>query len=159
MAVELSANALQTLAGNAGIVWTENPVRCNRGLVYAREGSPIVRLASPTTMGMCYRRRCCCSDFPRADYLVTYGANVQIPEGGTVAPISLGVAIDGEVDPSSIRTFTPAAVQTLGELGATLIVSVPSICRCSSISVRNIGANEIEVQNANLNILFDGVKR
>ena len=159
MSVQLNANALQTVAANGSMIYTEVPVPCTQGLVYHRPGSGIVRLASPSVLGVSYRRRCCCASFPFADYLIEYGANIQLPEGGTVEPISLALFIDGEMDPSTVRTFTPAAVQQLGNVSASAIVRVPAICRCSSISVRNISTQPIEAVNANLIIAFEGVKR
>ena len=68
----------------------------------------------------------------------------------TVEAISLAVAIDGEVDPSSIMTFTPAAVDEYGNVGAEVIVQVPFLCGCSSVSIRNNSTQSINVQNANL---------
>ena len=159
MSAELSANALQSINANASLIWTEVPVPCMRGLVYHREGSGIVRLASPSAIGGNCRRRCCCAPFPTADYLVEYGANIQIPTGGTVEPISLALFIDGEMDPSTVRTFTPAAVEQMGAVHASAIVTVPCICRCSSISVRNISTQAIEAANANLLVDFAGIRR
>jgi hypothetical protein len=97
---------------------------------------------------------------PAAYYEVAFHANINIPEdpAGTVAPISLALAIDGEIDPSSIMTFTPAAVGDLGNVGADILVAVPAICRCASVSVRNISTQAIEVQNANIVFDFNGIR-
>lgn len=159
MAAEYSANAIQTVAPGGSVIFTESPVPCRQGLIYHRDESGAFRLASPSAMGRNCRRRCCCADYPTANYLVEYGANIQVPEGGTVGPISLAVAIDGEIDPSSIRTFTPAAAEELGNVTAAVIVAVPCICRCSSVSVRNVGTEPIEVQNANIIFDFAGVRQ
>ena len=42
MAMELSANELQTVQANAAVIWEERPVPCSRGLVYHRDGSGMV---------------------------------------------------------------------------------------------------------------------
>jgi hypothetical protein len=76
-----------------------------------------------------------------------------------VEEIQLAIAVDGEVDPSSIMRFTPAAVDVYGNVGAEIVASVPCICGCSSVSVRNISTQPVNVQNANLVINFDGVRR
>jgi hypothetical protein len=76
-----------------------------------------------------------------------------------VDPISLAVVIDGEVDPSSIMTFTPAAAEELGNVGADIIVAVPCICRCSSVGIRNVSTQAIQVQNANIVFDFAGVRQ
>lgn len=160
MAAEYSASAIQTVAAQGSVIFPEAPVPCNRGLVYHRDDSGIFRLASPSVItGGCYRRTCCCESMPTANYLVNFGANVQIPTGGTVEAISLAVFIDGEIDPSSIMTVTPAAVEDLWNVNASVIVVVPWICRCASVSVRNISTQAVEVQNANLVIAYEGIRR
>jgi hypothetical protein len=85
-------------------------------------------------------------------YEVGFHANIAIPTGGTVEEIQLAIVIDGEVDPSSIMRITPAAVEEYGNVGAGIIVAVPSLCRCENVSVRNISTQPILVQNANLTI-------
>ena len=81
------------------------------------------------------------------------------PTAGTVEEISLAIAIDGEVHPSSIMRFTPAAVDEYGNVGADVIVSVPCICRCASVSVRNVSTQAVNVQNANIVFEFAGIRR
>ena len=159
MAAEYSANAIQTVAAGGSVIFSESPVPCNRGLIYHRDESGAFRLASPTAMGSGCRRGCCCQDYPTANYQVAFHANIQIPEDGTVEPISLAIVIDGEVDASSIMTYTPAAVEELGNVGADVIVAVPCICRCSSVSVRNVSTQPIEVVNANIVFDFAGVRQ
>ena len=88
-----------------------------------------------------------------SDYLVTFGANIAIPTGGSVDQISLAIAVDGEIDPSSLMIFTPAAVGDFGNVSASVVARVPFVCPCSSISVRNVSDQAITVQNAN--ILFN----
>lgn len=158
MAAEYSSNAIQTIASNASAIFTEAPVPCNRGLIYHRDESGIFRLASPRLInGWTRNRCCCCNKMPRARYIVNFGGNIQVPTGGTVEAISMAIAIDGEIDPSSIMTFTPAAVEQLGNISAQVIVEVPAICMCASVSVRNVSAQDIQLQNANMTIVFDGV--
>lgn len=162
MAAEYSANAVQVVPVNGSVIFTESPVPCNRGMIYHRDESGLFRLASPSTMGCSCRRRCCCSDFPSANYGVSFHANISLPEdpAGTVEPISLAIAIDDEVDPSSIMTVTvPLVSDTDGDnVGAHVIVSVPCICRCGSVSVRNVSTQPINVQNANIVFDFSGVR-
>ena len=145
MAAEYSANALQTVPVGGSVIFTESPVPCAQGLVYHRDGSGLFRLAGNS--GCC---RCLCRG---TDYEVGFHANIQIPDGGDVEAISLAIFVDGEEDPSSIMTVTPAAVEEAFNVGAGIIASVPSICRCSTVSVRNVSTQAIEVSNAN--IVFD----
>lgn len=160
MAAEYSANALQTIPANASVIFTEAPVPCNRGIIYHRDESGLFRLASPRTMGVPCRRRCCCCGFPEAIYSVSFHANIAVPgdPAGTVEEIQLAVFVDGEEDPSSIMSFTPAAVDEFGNVGAEILVSVPCICGCSAVSVRNISTQPIEVRNANLVFSYLGTR-
>ena len=162
MAAEYSANVLQNVAANGSVIFTESPVPCNRGMIYHRDGSGLFRLASPTLMGVSCRTCCCCvREYPAALYQVGFHANIAIPAdpAGTVEAISLAIAIDGEIDPSSIMTVTPAAVGEFFNVGAGIIVAVPCICRCSSVSVRNVSTQTVDVQNANIIFDFAGIRR
>ena len=44
-------------------------------------------------------------------------------------------------------------------VGTSIIVGVPSICGCDSVSVRNISTQAIEVQNANIIFTPVGIRR
>jgi hypothetical protein len=162
MAAEYSANQLQTVPANGPVIFSASPVPCNRGIIYHRDESGLFRLASPRVMGVCCRRRCCCSDFPEAVYSVGFHANIAVPRtptAGTVEEIQLAIFVDGEEDPSSIMSFTPAALDEFGNVGANILVSVPCICGCSSVSVRNISTQLINVRNANIVFGFEGIRR
>lgn len=130
------------------------------GMIYHEAGRGLFRLASPRILGLSGRRcGCCCSGMPIADYLVGFHGNVQIPEGGTVAQISLSLITDGAVDSSGIMLTTPTAVEIPDNVGAEIIDYVPWICGCSSVSVRNTGTEEIQIVNGNMIIDFSGVRR
>lgn len=156
---EYSANAIQTVPANAAVIFTEAPIPCTRGLIYHRDESGLFRLAGPRAFGVSCCRRCCCCGFPEADYNVTFHANIAVPAGGTAEEIQLAVFVDGEEDPSSIMSYTPAALETFGNVGAEIVASVPCICGCSSVSVRNISTQPVDVRNANLVISFDRIRR
>lgn len=158
MAAEYSANAVQTVAVNAPVVFTESPVPCNRGIVFHRDESGIFRLANNATTNVC---GCGCGSRKVYEtlYEVTFHGNIAISEGGTAGPIQLSVSIDGEPDPSSTMIVTLAAVGDFQNVGAEIIVAVPSLCGCESVSVRNTSTQAIDVQNANLTINYLGVRR
>lgn len=161
MAAEYSANELQLVPANGPVIFTASPVPCNRGMIYHRDESGLFRLASPRVMGVPCRRCCCCCGFPEAVYSVIFHANIAVPgdPAGTVEEIQLALFVDGEEDPSSIMSFTPAAVDEFGNVGAGILVSVPCICGCSSVSVRNISTQPINVRNANIVFEFEGIRR
>ncbi len=150
MGAEYSANAAQTVQPGGSVIFTESPVPCNRGLVYHRDGSGIFRLANK------FFRQNVCNCWRRStNYEVAFHANIAIPEGETAPAegIQLSVAIDGEVDPSSTMISDVTVVGTYDNVGADIIVTVPFLCGCSSVSIRNTSSIPILVQNAN--IIFD----
>lgn len=161
MAAEYSANQLQTVSANGPVIFSASPVPCNRGIIYHRDESGLFRLASPRVMGVPCRRCCCCCGFPESLYSVSFHANIAVPgdPAGTVEEIQLAIFVDGEEDPSSIMSFTPAAVDEFGNVGAEILVSVPCICGCSSVSVRNISTQPVNVRNANIVFGFEGIRR
>lgn len=150
MGAEYSANAAQTVQPGGSVIFTESPVPCNRGLVYHRDGSGIFRLANKF-----FRQNVCNCWRRNTNYEVAFHANIAIPEGETAPAegIQLSVAIDGEVDPSSTMISDVTVVGAYDNVGADIIVTVPFLCGCSSVSIRNTSSIPILVQNAN--IIFD----
>ena len=90
-----------------------------------------------------------------ASQTVQYGGNIAIAEGGTVAPISVAIAINGEPLPATTMTVTPTAVGDFFNVSRTTFIDVPCGC-CVTIAVENVSltaagaAIPIDVQNANL---------
>ena len=102
---------------------------------------------------------CGCRRIYTTNYEVEVHANIEIPTGGTVEKIQLAIAVDGVIDPASIMSFTPAAVEVAGNVGTSIIVSVPSICGCDSVAVVNASTQPITVNNASLVFDYAGVQR
>lgn len=138
MAVELTANAAQTVAAGQNVLFTDTPVGCNRGYVGHRKGAGLV-----TLRGACNG----CANFAR--YKVQFVGNIAIPTGGTVGAISVALAIGGEAIPQTTATVTPAAVSNAWNVATAVFVDVPRGC-CASVAVENINAQAISVANANL---------
>lgn len=157
---EYSANALQEVALQSPVIFTETPVPNTNGLIFHRDESGIFRLASPSRIaGGAFNWGCnCCAQMPEAIYQVAFHANIAVPTAETVGPISLAIAIDGTADPSITMISTPAAVDELNNVGAEILVAVPAICGCESISVINTSTIPVNVQNANLIITFLGIR-
>ena len=132
---EFTGIFVQQVAAGANVVFTETPVSGN-GCIVHREGSGLVTLRGQTN-------QC------RARYKVTFGGNIAVPTGGTVGPISIAIAVEGEALGSSIATVTPAAVGDEFNVFSAAFIDVPCGC-CVSIGVRNVNTQTIEVQNANL---------
>ena len=132
---EFTNGALQTVAANGNVLFADTPVRSGAS-VYHRAGSGVVRLSGNT----CQRR---------ALYKVTFGANVAIPTGGTVGPITLAISVDGEPLASATMIETPAAVEEFSNVFSAVLIAAECGC-CATVAVVNIGPDPIDVQNANL---------
>ena len=126
----------QQIAANANAVFSETPVQPTSCSIVHREGSGIVKLRGNTN-------QC------RARYLVIFNGNIAIPTGGTVGPISIAIAVEGEALGSATATVTPAAVSDEFNVTAFAYVDVPRGC-CVTVSVKNPNTQTIELQNANL---------
>lgn len=144
MAAEYLANAVQEVALNAPVIFSAS-IPCNRGYVYHEDETGIFILRG-ITQNQCF-----------ATYQVTFNGNIAIPTGGTVGPIAVSIAVNGEPRLTSRAIFTPAAVETYGNVTSTAIIKVPKGC-CFSLSVEAVPASNdptvtpapvIEVQNAN----------
>lgn len=133
--MELTANALQTVELNQNVLFTDTAV-CGSCSILHRDGSGLVTLRGLTN-------QC------RARFKAFFSGNIAIPVGGTVAPISLALAINGEAVASTTMIQTPAAVEEFANVASAVYVDVPANC-CVTLSVRNTSTEAIDVQNANL---------
>lgn len=146
---EFTYNPIQLVQPNQVVV-LQTTIGCPKGYVLHRNNSGIVTLRgivnNPTS---CFAR-----------YQVTFNGNIAVPEGGTVGPISVSLAIDGEPLLTSRAIVTPAAVDEYFNVTSTAIVTVPKGC-CFNVSVENTSesatpettpAPAINVQNANMTV-------
>lgn len=133
--MEITANAIQTVNENANVLFTDTVV-CGNCSIMHRDGSGLVTLRGLTN-------QC------RARFRVSFGGNIAIPTGGTVGPISLAIAVNGEPVATTTMISTPAAVEEYQNVSSAIFLDIPKGC-CSQISVRNISDQAIEIQNANL---------
>lgn len=139
-------NPIQLVQPNQPVI-LDASIPCNRGYVFHREGSGIVTLRGIVNNS--------CANFAR--YQVTFNGNIAVSTGGTVGPIAIALAIDGEPILTSRAIATPAAVDEYFNVTSTAIITVPKGC-CFNVSVENasFGATAadtptaINVQNANL---------
>ena len=153
---EFTYNPVQLVHPNQPVVLNTS-IACNRGYVLHRNESGIVTLRGVVNNS--------CGNFAR--YQVTFNGNIAVPDGGTVGPISIALAIDGEPILTSRAIVTPAATATdppttenFFNVTSTAIITVPRCC-CFNVSVENTSesatpaatpAPAILVQNANLTV-------
>lgn len=133
--MEITANALQTVASNQNVLFTDTPV-CGSCSILHREGSGLVTLRGITN-------QC------RARFKAFFSGNIAISEGGTVEAISLALAINGEPVATTTMIQTPAAAEEFANVASAIYIDVPAGC-CVTVSVRNTSTQSIDVQNANL---------
>ena len=146
---EWTSVAVQTVNPGEAIVFTENPVPCYRGLILHRDDSGLF-LIKGTSNGII--RRCPCMGQPSINYMVDFGANIAVPTGETVGPISVAYELEGATLGGTTMTVTPAAVEEFFNVSRATNVPIWVGC-CESFAVRNISSIPILVQNANLVIV------
>lgn len=146
---EFVYNDRQIVNANQPVV-LRTSIPCNKGYVFHRNESGII-----TLRGIVNNPHAC---FAR--YQVAFNGNIAVPEGGTAAPISVALAIDGEPILTSRAIVTPAAADEYFNVTSTAIITVPKGC-CFNVSVENTSesatpattpAPQINVQNANLTV-------
>lgn len=124
MAAEYLANAEQSIALNAPIIFTAS-IPCTKGYVYHEDETGIFILRGVTN-GQCF-----------ATYQVTFNGNITIPEDGEVTPIAVALTVNGEPRLTSRAIFVPQAVEEYGNVTSTAIIKVPRGC-CFSLSVEYV---------------------
>lgn len=150
---EFTKNDLQVVEPNQNVL-LDTSIACNKGYVVHRNGSGIVILRGIVNNA--------CNCFAR--YEVIFGGNIAVPEGGTVGPISVSLALDGEPIQTSKAIVTPAAAaEATGDANyfnvtSPAIIDVPRGC-CFTVTVENTSAvpaggaaPAINVKNANLTV-------
>ena len=118
---EYLANTRQSVDLNNPIIFTAS-IPCNKGYIYHEDETGIFILRGITNN--CFAR-----------YQVTFNGNIALPADGTVGPVAVAIAVNGEPRTTSRAIFTPAAVDEFGNVTSTAIITVPRGC-CFSLSVR-----------------------
>jgi hypothetical protein len=151
---EFTYNPVQLVQPNQPVLLNTS-IPCTKGYIFHRNESGIVTLRGiVNNPSGCFAR-----------YQVTFNGNIAIPEGGTVGPIAVALAIDGEPILTSRAIVTPAAASEAPpstdnyfNVTSTAIITVPKGC-CFNVSVENVSeapigdvAPAINVQNANLTV-------
>jgi hypothetical protein len=76
-----------------------------------------------------------------ARYEVTLQANIQIPTGGAVTPIALGITLNGVTIPESVAIVTPTAVGEYWHVNTKASITVPRGC-CLTVSGAYVDGTE-----------------
>ena len=114
--MEITANAIQTVAEGANVIFTDSITSGNCSIVH-RDGSGLTTLRGLTN-------QC------RARFRVSFGGNIALPAGGTVGPISLAIAVNGEPVATTTMISTPTAGEEFNNVFSAIFLDVPRGC-CS----------------------------
>ena len=112
-------NADALVALNGTIPFDSVSIPCNKGNVV------------PVAPGILNLKGNTSNRFAR--YEVTLQGNIQIPTGGTVTPIALGITVNGAIVPDSVAIVTPAAVGEYWHISTSAFITVPCGC-CVTVS-------------------------
>jgi len=147
---EWTGVAVQTVNPGEAIVFTENPEPCMRGLIRHRDdsGSFLISGAVNNNQAGC-QCNCPCRRNQTVNYIVDFGANIAIPTGETVGPISVAYQVDGSTLQGTTMIVTPAAVEEYFNVSRATNVGIFQNC-CQSFAIINTSTIPILVQNANV---------
>lgn len=123
MAEYLTRDSVETVSLNTPISFLDS-IPCPNGNVYHQSGSGIFILKGKTNN--CFAR-----------YEVEFTGNIAIPTGGAVSPIAVAITVSGEQRLGSRSIYTPAAVDTYGNVTSRAVVDVPRGC-CFTVSVEYV---------------------
>lgn len=115
------------VALNGTIPFSSVSIPCNSGNVI------------PLAIGVLNLKGSTANRFAR--YRVQVQGNVQVPEGGELTPIALGITINGVIIPESVAIFTPQAVEEYGFINTSALITVPCGC-CVSVSAAYVDGTE-----------------
>jgi hypothetical protein len=152
---EFTYNPVQLVQPNQAAILNDS-IRCPKGYVLHRNESGLVTLRGVVN-NPCARS---------ARYQVTANGNIAVPTDGTVGPIAVALAIDGESIQTSRAIVTPAAVapappstENYFNVTSTAIIDVACGC-CVQVSLENVSqgataadpAPAINIQNLNVTV-------
>jgi hypothetical protein len=114
---EYTNSAIVTVAAGQNVPFTEE-ANTSKPCIVHREGAGLVTLRGLTN-------QC------RAKFKVSFGANIAIPDGGTVEAITAAISINGEA-----------------HIYVSAVVDVPRGC-CVTVAAKNTSTQPILVANSN----------
>ena len=134
---EYRMNAEQTVASNASIVFSNDFFPCNKGLIVHQNDSGLFQVRGVVNNP--------CAEYGKLK--INFSANVAIPTGGTVEPITLAITVNGVTEPATTMISTPAAVEQYNNVSREVEIPIPRGC-CQNVAITNTSGQPIEVQNA-----------
>lgn len=137
----------QTIQPGQSVIFTLTQIRDTSGNVKHSDGT-----GSFVLSGGPNKRQCCpCCNAPCKQYPVNFGANIAIPTGGTVDPITVAFSVGGAVVPASIMESTPTAIEQYNNISREMPVAIFCGC-CQTVTVTNTSDQAILMKNATIEI-------
>lgn len=133
---EYRMNAVQTVQANGTIVFSNDFFPCNKGLIVHQDDSGLFQVRGIVNNP--------CAEYGKLK--INFGANVAIPEGGTVEPITLAITVNGVTEPATTMISTPAAVNEYNNVNREVEIPIPRGC-CQNVAITNTSGQAILVQN------------
>ena len=134
---EYRYNAIQTVPANGTVIFSNDFFPCTKGLIVHQDDSGLFQVRGVVNNP--------CSEYGRLK--VNFGANIAIPEGGTVEPITVAITVNGVTEPATTMISTPAAVNEYSNINREVEIPIPRGC-CQNVSITNTSSQPILVQNA-----------
>lgn len=134
---EYRYNAIQTVPTNGTVIFSNDFFPCTKGLIVHQDDSGLFQVRGVVNNP--------CSEYGRLK--VNFGANIAIPEGGTVEPITVAITVNGVTEPATTMISTPAAVNEYSNINREVEIPIPRGC-CQNVSITNTSSQPILVQNA-----------
>ena len=138
-------DAIQTIQPGASAVF--NTVVSNDDVGHVDGTGSFILSGGPKRPQRCS----CCNKQSCKRYSVNFGANIAVPTGETVGPISVALSVSGGTVPASTMIVTPAAIEEYFNVSTDILV--PIVCGCyQSVTVTNLSTIPINMQNASITI-------
>ncbi len=133
---EYRMNAVQTVPANGTVVFSNDFFPCMKGLIVHQDDSGLFQVRGVVNNP--------CAEYGKLK--INFGANVAIPTGGTVEPITLAITVNGVTEPATTMISTPAAVEEFNNVSREVEIPIPRGC-CQNVSITNTSSQPILVQN------------
>lgn len=134
---EYRYNQSQDIASNGNAIFSNEYFPCNKGLIVHQNDSGLFQVRGIVNNP--------CAEYGRLK--VNFGANIAIPTGGTVEPISVAITVNGVTEPATTMIVTPAAVEEFQNISREVEIPIPRGC-CQNVAITNTSGQTISMSNA-----------
>lgn len=142
----------QTVQPGEFILFNEVNQPCMLGLILHLAGSGGFMLKGRAVKPQALRRCCpCLGGNNVVNYKVKFGANVAVPTGQTVGPITVAIVVGSATLLGTEMESAPTAVEEFNNVSRDSLVPIFQGC-CQEIGVRNTSPIPILVENAIIDI-------